>query len=83
MMKHRFAICALDSSGKILSQVEISIKNIDTDLHDVMPVARNMLRIKDCSRVEIRPLESTSSEQENTPRAVLHASDLYWGSSVS
>ena len=83
MMKHRLAICALDSPGKILSQVEISIKHIDTDLHEVMPVARNMLRIKGCSRVEIRPLESTASQYEDSPLAVLHTSDLYWGSSAS
>ena len=83
MMKHRLAICALDSSGKILSQVVISIKQIDKDLHEVMPVARNMLRIKGCSRVEIRPLESTSSQDEDSPLAVLNTSDLYWGSSAS
>ncbi len=83
MMKDRLAIYAFDASGKILSQVVLSIKDIDKDLHEIMPVARNMLRIKGCSRVEIRSLESASSEHERSPRAVLHASDLYWGSSVS
>jgi hypothetical protein len=83
MIKYRLAIRALDTSGKILSQVEISINHNDEDLREVMPVARNMLRIKGCSRVEIRPLDSTSSQYEDSPLAVLHASDLYWGSSVS
>jgi hypothetical protein len=81
MIKYRLAICALDTSGKILSQV--AINHNDEDLHEIMPVARNMLRIKGCSRVEIRPLESMSSQYEDSPLAVLHASDLYWGSSVS
>ena len=83
MMKDRLAIYAFDTSGKILSQVVLSINHNDEDLHEIMPVARNMLRIKGCSRVEIRPIENTSSEHEGSPRAVLHPSDLYWGSSVS
>ncbi len=83
MTKSRLAVSAFDTSGKILSQVVLSIKDIDKDLHEVMPVARNMLRIKGCGRVEIRPLENTSSQDKDSPLAVLHTSDLYWGSSVS
>ena len=83
MLKNRLAILARDSSGNIMSQVLIATKRSDGDLHEVMPVARNMLRIKGCNRVEIYPFESASSQYEGSPLTVLHPGDLYWGRAAS
>jgi glutamyl-tRNA reductase len=81
--KHQLAILARDASGKLLSQVVVAAHHKGEELQEVMPIARNMLRIKGCSRVEIYPFENASAQYKDAPLAVLHASDLYWGSPVA
>ena len=81
-MKNRLAILARDASGKIISKVVVSVDQSDKKLKEIMPIARNMLRIKRCSRTEIYPFESATSQYQGPPLAVLWATDLFRGISV-
>jgi hypothetical protein len=78
-MKDRFAILARDTSGKIISRVAVSANRGNKALQEVIPIARNMLRIKGCSYTEIHHFESNTSTYTDSPLQVLYARDLFWG----
>ncbi len=78
-MKDRFAIIARDASGQIISQVSIHAAPGKQPLEGMMATARNMLRIKDCVRTEIHPLEDDASMYVNPPLVVLLVQDLFLG----
>ncbi len=76
-MKDRFAIIARDASDQIISQVTIHAAPGKQPLEGMMATARNMLRIKDCVRTEIHPLEDDGSMYVSPPLAVLLVQDLF------
>ena len=76
-MKDRFAIIARDASDQIISQVTIHAAPGKQPLEGMMATARNMLRIKDCVRTEIHPLEDDGSLYVNPPLVVLLVQDLF------
>lgn len=70
-MQNRFAILALDASGKIMSRVILRAEPGKQPLQGIKTVAGNMLRLKGCVRTEIRAMENDASMSTCSPVKVL------------
>ncbi len=77
MNTDQFTITARDASDQIISRV-IAVSHLRDDrVRGVMPLARNMLRIKGCARVEIHDGASQTPEESRLPLRQLSVQDLY------
>ena len=77
MKTDQFTITARDASGQIISRVVAVSPLRDDRVRGVMPLARNMLRIKGCARVEIHDGTSQTPEENRFPLRQLSVEDLY------
>ena len=80
-MSDRVTIIARDASGAVISRVNVSVDSEKQALQGVMAIARNMLRIKGCTRAEIYAFASKDTLPEDAPLAVVRLDDLFWGNS--
>jgi hypothetical protein len=77
MKTDQFTITARDASDQIISRVIAVSQLSDNPVRGVMPLARNMLRIKGCARVEIHDGASQTPEESRLPLRQLSVQDLY------